>query len=80
MENITDKQLRFLNILLTDAFNGHRKTYLKLYWNVESSKDLSIEMASVIIEQFLSDNPKREGHIAQAKAKIYESLGQQKLL
>ena len=79
MDQITEKQLRFLNILLTDAFNAYRKTYLKIYWNVESSKDLTKEMASVIIEQFLSDNPDREQKIAEAKEKIYESLGQKKL-
>ena len=80
MERITDKQLRYLNILLTDAFNKHRKTYLKLFWNVDSSKDLSKEMASVIIEQYLPDNPKRDQNIADHQIKIYESLGQQKLL
>ena len=80
MEQITEKQLRYLNILLTDAFNGYRKTYLKIFWNVDSSKNLTKEMASVIIEQFLPDNQEREQHIAQSQQKIYESLGQQKLL
>jgi len=80
MERITEKQLRYLNILLTEAFNGHRKTYLKLFWNVDSSKDLTKEMASVIIEQYLPDNPKRDQNITDHQGKIYESLGQQKLL
>ncbi len=80
MITITEKQLKYLNILLTQSFGEfNRKIYLKHFYKVESSKDLSKEKASEIIEKFVDDNPKKYENIAIAMEKIYELIGQRKL-
>ncbi len=77
---ITEKQLKYLNILLVENLGEqYRKTYLKIFWNVDSSKDLTKEQAHQIIEMFIDENPEREKNKAVALNKIYEALGQRKL-
>ena len=79
-ERVTDKQLKYLNILLVQAFGKeNRKTYLKLFCKVNSSKILSKDMASDVIGKFVSENPDRELNIASAMEKILEVSGQTKL-
>ena len=81
MRKITDRQLKYLNILLSEAFGeANRKTYLWLFYKTKSSRDLDVETASEIIEKFVPDNNEREKHIGQAQNKIYEFLGQKTLL
>jgi len=46
---------------------------------VESSKDLSFEQASEIIEKFVPDNENRKRNIGEAIEKINELNGQKKL-
>ena len=76
----TEKQIRFLNILISANLGSeYRKTYLKLFYKVDSSKQLTKEEAHRIIEDFLDDNPDREKNKAIAMEKIYTALGQQKL-
>ena len=79
-EPITDKQLKYLNILLVKAVgDDHRKLYLKLFWKVDSSKDLTIDQASNIIEMFIEENPAFEKNKAVVLSRIYKELGQQEL-
>lgn len=73
---ITKRQLKYLNILLSKAFGGYRKIYLKEFCEVDSSKDLTLLEASEQIEKFVPDNPEREKNIAEAKEKILKSVGQ----
>lgn len=78
---ITEKQLKYLNILLTDSFGSqNRKLYLKIFYKVDSSKEITKEQASEIIEKFVDSNPEREKEVAIGLEKIYESLGQQRLI
>lgn len=83
MENAapaTQKQIRFLNILISANLGPeYRKLYLKLFYKVDSSKDLTKEQASEIIEKYLNDNPDKERNVAIAMERIYKALGQQKL-
>lgn len=80
MDLITDKQLKYLNILLVSAFGkDNRIFYLRLFHRVRSSKHLSKELASEIIGKFVDDNPDKEKNIVEAKERIYEFLGQTKL-
>lgn len=80
MRLITEKQLIYLNILLKNALGKeNRRVYLKLFYQVKSSKELTLEQASEIISKFVSDNPDREKEIEIAKDKIYEHLGQRRL-
>lgn len=79
-EPITDKQLKYLNILLVKALGvDHRKLYLKLFWKVDSSKDLTMDQASEIIGMFIEENPAFEKNKAVALSRIYKELGQQEL-
>jgi len=77
---ITDRQLKYLNILLNRYFGGNRKIYLDLFYQVDSSKKLSLLQASEIIEQFVDENPEKDKNVAKALNKIYVKLGQQSLL
>ena len=80
MDPITPKQLKYLNILLVNAFGKeNRLTYLQLFYQIRSSKNLTKELASEIIERFVDDNPEREKNVALAKERIYEFLGQTRL-
>lgn len=77
---ISPRQLKYLNILLVKNLGeDHRKIYLKLFYNVESSKDLTKYQASEIIEKFVEENPMREENKAIAQNKIYRELGQRDL-
>lgn len=79
-ELITDRQLKYLNILLTKNLGEqHRKIYLKIFWKVSSSKLLTKYQASEIIEKFVEENPMREENKAIALSKIYRELGQRDL-
>ena len=79
MRSITPRQIKYLNILLSEAFGENRKLYLKLFYKVDSSRDLSLYQASEIIEKFVPDNGKRDENVRSALGKIYECLGQRKL-
>jgi hypothetical protein len=85
MENnvrlITARQLKYLNILLTKNLGEeNRLMYLDIFYNVDSSKKLSVSQASEIIEKFFPENPEREKEVALAMEKIYEKIGQKKLI
>ena len=75
----TKPQLTKLNILLIEAFGeAQRKNYLKATYGVDSSKDLTFDEASEIIERFESDD--REFWIKQGHADIKEEIGQESLI
>ena len=76
---ISPRQLKYLNILLSEHFQQNRKLYLKLFWKVDSSKDLTKDQASKIIEKFI-EGPDTLRNVAEANSRIYEALGQQKLI
>lgn len=77
---ITERQLKYLNILLIKNLGDqHRKIYLKLFYNVDSSKLLTKYQASEIIEKFVEENPMREENKAIALSRIYRELGQRDL-
>jgi len=81
MKPITERQLKYLNILLTDCFGDYdRKIYLKVFYKVDSSKNLTLLQASEIIEKFVPDNENRNKEISIAIEKINEMKGQAKLL
>lgn len=75
---ITDKQLKYMNIILSQTFGENRKLFLKLFYKVDSSKDLTKDQASEIIELFIGPNAAK--YKAEAMDKIYEALGQQRLI
>ena len=78
---LTDRQLKYLNILLTQCIGEYfRKQYLKHFYNVDSSKHLTKDQASEIIERVAPDNENREKNVAQIIEKINELNGQKKLL
>jgi len=77
---ITDRQLKYLNILLNRYFGDNRKLYLKMFYEVDSSKELSKFQASEIIEKFVDDNKDKDKNIALVQNEIYKKLGQQSLL
>ena len=80
MRSASDKQVRYLNILVVKNLgHQHRKLYLKLFYKVDSSKELTVNQASEIIEKFVEENPMREKHKALALHKIYRELGQKEL-
>jgi len=77
----TDRQIMYLNILLTrELGENNRKLYLDLFYNVNSSKKLTLLQASEIIEKFNQDNKERNNEISKAMEKILEKQGQKKLL
>ena len=77
---ISARQLKYLNILLSNAFGeGFRKQYLKHFYNVNSSKDLTRLQASEIIEKFVPDNQDCKKNIGKAIEKLNELSGQRKL-
>ncbi len=76
---ISPRQLKYLNILLTEHFGQNRKLYLKLFWNVDSSKSLTKDQAHIIIEKFVP-GPDTITNVAEANERIYEAQGQQKLI
>ena len=76
-EKITDAQLKYLNILLTENIGAdYRKIYLKIFYEVSSSKLLTKFQASEIISKFTDDNPNKELNKAVVLKKIYKELGQ----
>jgi hypothetical protein len=77
---ITERQLQYLNILLNRYFGDNRKLYLSLFYDKESSKDLSVLEASEIIEKFVDENPDKDKNISMALNEIYKKQGQKSLL
>ena len=67
---ITEKQLVYLNILLNNAFGENRKLYLKLNYEIDSSKDLDFDQAHEIIEKFIPENPEMEKNVDISLRKI----------
>lgn len=81
IRSITERQLKYLNILLTKNLGEeNRKLYLEIFYNIDSSKKLDKFQASEIIEKFSPDNPDQEKEVAEAMQKIYEKIGQKKLI
>jgi hypothetical protein len=81
IRSITERQLKYLNILLTKNLGEeNRKLYLEIFYNINSSKKLDLLQASEIIEKFHPDNPDREKEVAEVMNKIYEKIGQKKLI
>jgi len=78
-EPITEKQLVYMNIILSETFQNYRKLYLKLFYGVDTSKDLTRNEASEIIERFHEENEERDKNIAIAMEKIYEHIGQKNI-
>lgn len=81
MKPATDRQIMYLNILLSrELGENNRKMYLDLFYNVDSSKKLDLLQASEIIEKFNPDNKNKDNEVAIAMEKILEKQGQQKLI
>ena len=78
--SITDRQLKYLNALLSETLGrSGRKIYLQEEYDVDSSKDLTLEEASEIISKFVKDNPTRDINIDEAERIVAEASGQDKM-
>ena len=51
-----------------------------MFYGADSSKELTLDEASEIIEKFGPENPEKQKNISSAFNQIYEAQGQQKLL
>ena len=78
---ITERQLMYVNILLSKAVGDHRrKIYLDKFWGKESSKDLTFDEAHEIIEALNPDNADRDKKIAEINQRLNIEMGQKQLL
>lgn len=66
-------------MIVKNLGDQNRKLYLKIFYNVDSSKDLTKEQAHEIIEKFLDENPEREMNRSLALHKIYKATGQKSM-
>jgi thymidylate synthase len=80
MRKITERQLKYANILMSKEFGELRKVFLKEEYNVDSSKDLTFEQAHEIISNLVPDNENREKYIGSQKEKLLKAIGQKTLL
>lgn len=75
---ITDRQKKYLTMLMSKEFGSNRKVIYKTLFGVSSSSDLTKDQASELIETLAPDS-RDESRVSDWKTLVQESLGQTSL-